>query len=249
MAKRIVPEEVIGKTFGQLTIRRFWIDEKSRNIAEVDCACGSILVIRFVKLYGKAGKKSCGCLRGKGGRHYEATHGDTGSTEYGIWLHIKKRCYNPNDAAYELYGARGITVCERWLNSYEAFLADVGRRPTLDHQLERRDNNLGYSSDNCYWATRIQQGNNRRTNHVLEFGGRQQTITQWARERGLSKITMRGRLARGWSVERALTVPAIQDEVTPRACPKCGKACESTRAAVQCCKSDWRRIPQTWKKT
>lgn len=117
------------------------------------------------------------------------------------------RCRNPKSTAYARYGGRGITVCERWL-SYENFLADMGRRPSAQHQLEREDNEKGYGPDNCRWATRTEQANNRRSNVLVEYHGQTKTVAQWATELGFGKMSFWRRLFRHkWDKERAFTQP------------------------------------------
>ena len=90
------------------------------------------------------------------------THGDSGSKEHKAWAGMKARCYNPNAGNYHKYGAKGITVCNRWLRSYESFLSDMGRAPSARHTLDRINNKKGYTPSNCRWATYSQQNFNRR---------------------------------------------------------------------------------------
>lgn len=90
------------------------------------------------------------------------THGDSKSPEYRSWLGMKERCHNPRDKDFALYGGRGIVVCDRWRTSYENFLADMGRRPTLKHSIDRRDSDGNYELENCRWATRREQSRNSR---------------------------------------------------------------------------------------
>ena len=85
-----------------------------------------------------------------------------GTREHQTWGSIKARCYNDKHISYKNYGGRGITVCDRWLNSFENFFADMGERPSSKHSIERLDNNLGYTPDNCCWATVVEQRSNRR---------------------------------------------------------------------------------------
>jgi len=127
---------------------------------------------------------------------------------YAIWKGIKKRCYSPKCNNYESYGGRGIRVCERWLNSFEAFRDDMGERPTPRHQLDRfPDNNGNYEPGNCRWATRTQNGRNTRHNRVVEFRGEKRCLSEWGELLGISSTVIYTRLYQGWSVERALTEP------------------------------------------
>jgi hypothetical protein len=132
-----------------------------------------------------------------------------GSTEYSIWYGIRGRCLHPHNPAYARYGGRGITLCPEW-HDFDRFLADVGPRPSGKHSLDRIDTDGPYSRENCRWATATEQQNNKRTNRVLEFDGRRQTATQWARELGIPVTVLRVRLYRGWSVARSLTAPVLK---------------------------------------
>ena len=143
-------------------------------------------------------------------QHGEANGGrlkKKGSPEYLSWHNMKQRCRDPRHRSYPNYGGRGITVCDRWLHDFQVFLADMGRRPTMQHCIDRIDTNGPYEKSNCRWATRKQQARNRRTNHVLAFDGHHQTLTAWAEETGIGKATLRQRLKRGWTLERTLYTP------------------------------------------
>jgi hypothetical protein len=129
--------------------------------------------------------------------------------EYSIWLGIIQRCCNPNQEGYKKYGGRGITICDRWLNSFEAFFADMGLRPSPEHSIDRFPDQGGpYSPGNCRWATRKQQANNMRTNVILEYKGERHTLTEWADIKGIPRSVLRTRYSRGWSVAEALDTPA-----------------------------------------
>lgn len=130
-------------------------------------------------------------------------HGMSAREEYGIWNHMRQRCHNPKNDRYASYGGRGIKVCDRWRESFENFYADMGPRPP-GAQLDRVDNDKGYSPENCRWATRKEQQNNTRANRIVEFNGERRTIAEWASLRGLPYARVQTRLHRGWTPERAL---------------------------------------------
>jgi hypothetical protein len=144
------------------------------------------------------------------GVKYNRKHGEKGnngaSPEYTSWSAMKARCKNPNLKEYPHYGGRGITVCESW-QSYENFLADMGRRPTLQHTIDRIDVHQGYFKENCRWATAIEQANNRTRQTYIEIDGVQQTQAQWLRQFNVKKATFKTRLRNGWDVQTALTHP------------------------------------------
>jgi hypothetical protein len=105
----------------------------------------------------KGGSKSCGCI--KINNLYK--HGESLSKEYRVWHQMKQRCYNKKNKRYYRYGGRGIFVCEKWKNDFSAFLSDMGRRPSKEHSIDRKNNDFGYSPENCRWATRSQQQRNK----------------------------------------------------------------------------------------
>lgn len=126
------------------------------------------------------------------------------SSEYRIWGLIKDRCFNDRGESYAYYGARGITMCERWRNDFSAFYADMGPRPSPKHQVDRIDNNGNYEPGNCRWAVGLVQANNKRNNVNVTAFGKTQTVAQWSRETGISDKVIYKRLVRGWSPERAV---------------------------------------------
>lgn len=136
------------------------------------------------------------------------THGMTRTRPYKIWRNMKDRCLKKEDKDYERYGARGITVCDRWVHSFENFWEDMGGSYSNDLTLDRVDNSSGYSPENCRWATQKEQANNRRGNHWVSFNGQKRTVAQWAESLGIAHPTLRRRL-RDWTIERALTSPKL----------------------------------------
>jgi len=121
---------------------------------------------------------------------------------------MRKRCYQKNSTKFYLYGAQGITVCTSWLNSFTAFLADMGSKPTPQHTIDRYPNNDGnYEPDNCRWATPREQANNRRSNITLEYNGERKTLAEWVCQLGLGRNIIRRRLKKGWPIALALLSP------------------------------------------
>lgn len=208
MARRVTKRSLnlMGRIFGRWTVVSLGRDTGPVRHWLCRCACGAgpLDVQVYSLLDGTS--RSCGCLKREATQRLKRRHGEAGRTsEYNTWVQIRGRCNNKNNPAYRHYGGRGIKVCQRWERSFEAFLADVGRRPSPIHSLERIKNNRGYSPSNCKWATRDEQANNRRSNRFLTAFGKRQTLAQWSRETGVPVETMRQRIDRfGWPVERAL---------------------------------------------
>lgn len=122
---------------------------------------------------------------------------------------MKTRCLNPNSKDFAYYGARGIRVCERWASSFANFLADMGKAPTTQHQLDRIDNSGNYEPANCRWATRAENSRNRRSSLLLTHNGITKSATEWAMDIGLNRHGVAERIRKGWSVEDAVTKAAI----------------------------------------
>jgi len=134
-------------------------------------------------------------------------HGDSGKPEHRAWKSMRGRCLNPRDKVFKHYGGRGITVCERWLNSYENFIADMGLKPSKKHSLHRIDNDGNYEPSNCKWATSLEQCENKRGLVILEITGLRMSVKRWAETFDLKPIIVHKRLKRGWSPYDAVTIP------------------------------------------
>ena len=123
---------------------------------------------------------------------------------------MKQRCYARYSKSFPLYGGRDIGICKDWRFSFETFLADMGKRPSPNHSVERLDNNLGYSPENCVWATPDIQHRNKRSNKLITYNGETLCLTDWARRYYIDKGTLRYRILHGWSIEDALFTPPKQ---------------------------------------
>lgn len=129
------------------------------------------------------------------------------SKEYRTWGRMIARCHSEDHPKYPWYGARGITVCQLWRDSYRAFLEHMGRAPSPAHSIERLDNDDGYRPGNCVWATMKQQAQNRRGNRNLTRNGVTMTVAAWADTLQMDRRVLWKRLAAGWELERALSTP------------------------------------------
>lgn len=133
-------------------------------------------------------------------------HNMSRTPEYKTRVRAISRCLDKNNPSYHLYGGRGITVCEAWLDSFEAFYRDMGPRPSSQHSIERIDNNGNYEPSNCKWATPLEQGRNRRNNRLITHDGETLCLTEWAIRVGITKSQLVKRIVR-WGVTKALTTP------------------------------------------
>src|SRR5262249_33794008 len=123
-------------------------------------------------------------------RRHNRTHGESASLIYGIWKRMRLRCTSPIHRQYCYYGGRGITVCDEWLKSYEAFRDYMGPRPSPTHSIERIDNSAGYKPGNVRWATQEEQLRNRRNTLMINYHGRCRTATEWSRELQVNAKTL-----------------------------------------------------------
>jgi len=134
----------------------------------------------------------------------------TKTPEYRSWDNMKQRCFNPNHKRYLDWGGRGITVCDRWKNSFENFLADMETKPTPKHSIDRIDNDSDYCLENCRWATKAEQQNNQRSNRLITIACVTLNIAQWAKEMGFKRTVIWNRLKAGWSDYDAVMTPVRQ---------------------------------------
>lgn len=206
--------DISGQLFGRLTaVSRAENAKNGHTRWLCKCECGNTTVVDRSNL--SSGQiKSCGCWHRESRPAINRTHGHSAggkiSGTYRSWQAAINRCTNPKNPKWSSYGGRGIKICERWMNSFEAFLADMGERP-LGMTLDRYpDNDGNYEPGNCRWADAKAQSNNTRRNALITAFGRTQTLAQWRDELDgfLSETTIQSRLRRGWEPERALSQPA-----------------------------------------
>lgn len=189
---------LIGRSFGDLEVLGYQgVENKTRHWWWCRCNCGEELAVREDSL--KSGhSKTCGCRGFPKGI-------DSKSVEYQTWSAMIQRCTNPKVDMYPHYGGRGIEVCERWRESFKNFFEDMGLRPGPEYSIERKDRNGNYEPDNCIWADRFAQANNKSNNVLIEFEGRTQTVQQWARELDIRPQTIRERLDAGLPPDQVLS--------------------------------------------
>lgn len=197
--------DLTGQRFGRLVVikRTGFSKSCSKPMWLCICDCGNTAMIRGNNLRSKI-TASCGCLQRELAKSRHTTHGMTNTKIYEVWKHMHTRCRDKTDKSYKDYGARGITVCERWLK-FKNFYADMGECPK-GLMLERIDNNKGYFPDNCKWATLKEQANNKRANITIEYQGQHLTLSQWADKLHIKYPALWDRIRHAnWPTERALT--------------------------------------------
>jgi len=198
------PVDIRGQKYNRLTAIKYIPGSRWLCL----CDCGKSTVVATGNLT-NGHVKSCGCLRAeivitcslvhghaKGGRPTPTWH---------TWKSMLRRCNDPSRPDYYLYGARGISVCARWCD-FRNFLKDMGEKPK-GLSIGRKDNNLGYSPENCRWEDAITQGSNKRNNHLVTVRGETKTVSQWARLLGVNPDIVFARIRRGWPEVKAVTKP------------------------------------------
>lgn len=160
-------EKIIYQTGDKIGLCFYISDEPSVRhgkrifrVAKFKCVCGKELIRSISDM--KTCRVSCGCARGKAHTRHGYAKAGSKLTEYTTWLNIKRRCYLKTHQQYKDYGGRGISVCERWINSFDNFIADMRNKPTPKHTIERINNDGNYDPANCKWATMKEQNRNKR---------------------------------------------------------------------------------------
>lgn len=198
---RLVALERVGQDAWRAALWRFKCDCGNRDyVARPDQVRRGLIL-------------SCGCHKSE--VHAErmrsrSTHGFTRRglllNEYRSWQGMNARCNNPNAPNYEWYGGRGIKVCEKW-GDFRAFLMDMGFKPAAHYSIGRIDNDGHYCPENCRWETPKQQSRNQKTNVLVNFDGQSMCLQDACDRAGILRNVVEARLRRGWTTDRALSVP------------------------------------------
>lgn len=188
-------DDLFARRFGCIVAVCQVADDDKGSLWECKCDCGNVAY--FTRNHIVSGRRtSCGC------RKNGQKHSMSGTPEYMAWRGAKERCLNPNNPKFPLYGARGITMSDAWVNDFRAFIEDMGRRPSNNHSLERKNSNGNYCKENCVWATSLEQNNNLRSNTFVEVSGEIMTAANASRRTGIPykrvlKIAVRFRKENG----------------------------------------------------
>ena len=208
----------IGDQFAALTVigtaEPYGAKKSTRWLCR--CECGKE-VITYQTHLRRGMTQSCGCRKRRQWLDHVTKHGKARTPEYKNWSAMKARCYNPNSAKFTDYGGRGITVCDRWKDSFENFLADMGTRPTPTSEIDRVDSDGNYEPSNCRWASRSRQNRNKRNTIFITVDGETRSLSDWCELRGLNYNTVAGRILQyGWNPVDAITKPPKRTGRRPR---------------------------------
>ena len=197
-------KDLKGERFGEWSVITESEKKNGRRHWWCECSCGVTKEVNQLNLtQGRSTKcNSCSAKR----RHIKHGYGNKTSGLYSIWKGMKSRCLNPNRDSYKNYGGRGIGICEAWL-SFEGFLKDMEEGYETGLTLERKDNMLGYSLENCKWATRSEQSSNTRRTLKLEYQGETYTEKQLANLIGTPRTTIQARRKIGLVGEELVNGP------------------------------------------
>lgn len=192
-----IPQDLAGKVFGNFIAIRPTNERSLKSVIwECRCRCGHINFVPARKLKVSLRGYCVGCSPTKGCSRHPL---------FKTWGAMIRRCTNRSNDNYRFYGGKGIRVCARWLD-FDLFASDMGERPSSEHTLDRIDGEGNYCPENCRWATRKEQQQNKASVVKMEFNGRILCVSEWARVTGLGKA-LYARISRGWSVHDALTTP------------------------------------------
>ena len=204
-------DDLTGRRFSRLVVKRLSHKEKREYSYgwmtiihwHCSCDCGGAIVVPGARLR-NGHTPSCGCMKREKLSTHMTRHGGHNSPEYRVWSHIKGRCENSSDASYNNYGGRGIRVCSEWRDDFEAFIRDVGKRPSPKHQIDRINNEGDYEPGNVRWTTSVVNNRNRRTTRYVNYLGVERTLQEWSDVLHVPYGRIAARYVKGWSPEEIL---------------------------------------------
>lgn len=203
-------KDLTGNVFDRLTVLNRVEDHyypNGRHDVQYRCLCECGKEVNVLGIHLRSGHtKSCGCFRKETTGNNKRTHGMTNTRLHGIWKNMKNRCTNKNSDDYYLYGGRGISICDEWLNNFENFKDwSISNGYSDNLTIDRQDVNGNYEPSNCRWISQKSQCNNTRRNVRIEHNGEIHTMKEWSEILGINYGTLQSRIERGWSYEKALT--------------------------------------------
>lgn len=204
--------DITGRRFGFLTAIGYGGKIPNRNRGSLTrwwcrCECGNLKLVTRSNLT-SGSTKSCGCKKSLLITRRHSTHSLSNTDEYHAWSAMKSRCFHAKNASFDRYGGRGISVYAPWVESFEAFLQDMGPRPSPDHSLDRINNDGNYEPSNCRWATRVQQSRNKSSNRMLTWNGVTDCLQGWSDRLSIPASILQSRVRLGWDTERILSTKA-----------------------------------------
>jgi hypothetical protein len=214
----VMPEKLIpvGTRFARLVVLRRGVVRIRPNGSKLFssdclCDCGKEVTVLNTYLF-QGATKSCGCLQSEWQKTGKIQHGCTGTRTHRIWCAMRERCYDPKRASYPYYGAIGVTVCDRWKNSFEEFLKDMGECPPR-LEIDRWPNKTGnYEPGNCRWATRKQQVRNTKRNIILTVNGITGCLVELCEKFNVPYKRTRFRLLNKWPLDKAFFEPQRKNQ-------------------------------------
>lgn len=210
------PIDISGNRYGRLLVLARSGTRRGQILWACSCDCGA--KVDVVSLHLRDGRtQSCGCLAREKAAATATIHGGHGSKEHSIWMGMNRRCGSPGCKSFKNYGARGITVCDSWRDSFPNFLRDMGHCPP-GMSLDRKRNNEGYSPSNCRWATPKQQSRNTRRSVLLTAFGETKSMADWIEDdRCKCPVSaLPQRIRAGWAHADAISTPPVTPQLRSR---------------------------------
>lgn len=198
-------KNIVGKKFNYLTVLKL-LDKTDRGFWWLcRCDCGKEVRVLGSNII-RGHNKSCGCYKIKINSEIHRKHYMIDTRIYKTWSGMKNRCLNPKNQAYKDYGERGITVCDKWLD-FQGFYEDMKDNYSDNLTIDRIDNNKGYFKSNCRWATKLEQANNVRDNHIITVDNVTDTVANICRLHHVNYNRVIDRISHGWDASRAIKEP------------------------------------------